>query len=109
MPVDVATDATDPALVRVQAGDGLEVAFGLAGAGRGLAGTDPTQAVLGGALPGVDLKVRPLRNGAATDVVLASPAAPAQYLFPLNLKGLTASLELPATRAFLLPRDPSPR
>lgn len=100
VPVEVATDATDPALVRVEAGDGVEVAFGLAGAGKGTAGADRKQAVLEAALPGVDVKVRPLRNGAATDLVLASAAAPAEYVFPLKLKGLTATVEADGTVAY---------
>lgn len=100
VPVEVATDATDPALVKVEAGDGVEVAFGLAGAGKGTAGTDRQQADLAGVLPGVDVKVRPLRNGAATDIVLASATAPAEYLFPLQLKGLTASMEADGTVAY---------
>lgn len=88
VPVEVATDATDPSLVRVEAGDGVEVAFGLAGAGKGTAGADRKQAVLEAALPGVDLRVRPLRNGAATDLVLGTAAAPAEYVFPIATGGM---------------------
>lgn len=60
-PVQVATDATDPTVVRPKPAPGSRSGFGVASADEGRAGTDRKQALLNGILFAVDLKVRPLR------------------------------------------------
>jgi RHS repeat-associated protein len=101
-------------LARVAIDGDHAVSFGLAGAAG--AGGDPAGSILTypGVRPHVDLRLESRPSGVKETLVLASPAAPTSYLFPLRLTGLTARLAdgqvvladaSGATRAVIPPGD----
>jgi RHS repeat-associated protein len=90
--VDVAAKADDPALARVDWGGGHSAGFALTGATGAGAVVAGATATFPGALPGVDVELSSMWNGVKETLVLASPATPTRYVFPLDLNGLQPSL-----------------
>jgi hypothetical protein len=88
----VAAKADDPALARVDWGGGHSAGFALTGATGAGAVVAGATATFPGALPGVDVELSSMWNGVKETLVLASPATPTRYVFPLDLNGLQPSL-----------------
>ncbi|WP_307874373.1 DNRLRE domain-containing protein [Frankia nepalensis] len=92
-PVDLATRADDPALARVDLGDGLSFAFGIAEASGAKAQIDGSKAVFAGVREDADVEVGPTADGLKEIVVLHSAKAPTTWVYPLTLTGLTAKID----------------
>ncbi|WP_433076607.1 LamG-like jellyroll fold domain-containing protein [Dactylosporangium sp. CA-052675] len=76
-------------LVRLNPSKGTELAYSLAGATPGKALVDGAVATYRDVLPGVDLELAALSTGVKETLTLRSADAPATYVYPLRLKGLT--------------------
>lgn len=91
-PVDirVAAQANGPALVQLRLGGGQSLAYSLAAAAPVGGVVNGSTVTFAGALPHTDLELE-LGHGAVKEtLVLASPAAPSSFSFPLSLSGLRA-------------------
>ncbi|MFY1637737.1 LamG-like jellyroll fold domain-containing protein [Solwaraspora sp. WMMB335] len=84
-----ASVAADP-LVALSLPDGNSVRWGLAGAAAVDAVVDGTTATYPAVLPGTDLEVVARPDGVKETLVLASPAAGSEWVFPLALHKLSA-------------------
>ncbi|MDI1462732.1 ricin-type beta-trefoil lectin domain protein [Catellatospora sp. KI3] len=90
--LSLAVSGADGRLVTMGLGRGRSVSYGLAGAAD-VAGVAEANAVVYPSIqPGVDLKVEVLADGYKDTLVLESAQSPSEFVFPLELKGLTASL-----------------
>ncbi|WP_432841102.1 LamG-like jellyroll fold domain-containing protein [Dactylosporangium sp. CA-092794] len=76
-------------LVRLTPSKGTELAYSLAGATLGKALVSGQVATYREVLPGVDLELAALSSGVKETLTLRSADAPATYVYPLRLKGLT--------------------
>ncbi|WP_203734089.1 ricin-type beta-trefoil lectin domain protein [Paractinoplanes durhamensis] len=77
------------ALASVTTASGHTMAYDLAGAAAVPAVVDGDTATYPEILPGTDLELRSLNDGLKETIVLKSPAAGNEWLFPLKLEGLT--------------------
>src|SRR6266566_3192607 len=88
--VDVATAANAPDLVSVGFGPGRgAVSYGLRGAAAVRVNVSGSTATYGGVLPGTDLVVSAVGSGLKESLVLRTANAPASWVFPLRLTGLS--------------------
>ncbi|WP_267283897.1 LamG-like jellyroll fold domain-containing protein [Amycolatopsis thermoflava] len=88
-----ATRANDPELVSVDLGAGRSVAYGLALATSAGAQVEGESATYPNVRPNSDLLLEAIPSGAKETIVLKSKDAPTTWDFPLQLSGLTASLD----------------
>ncbi|MFF0359165.1 hypothetical protein ACFYRM_33540, partial [Nocardia sp. NPDC004970] len=86
-----AADAADP-LASVTTASGHSLAYGLAGAAEVPAIVDGSTATYPEILPYTDVELDTAGNGLKETLVLKSPMAGNQWVFPLRLKGLTPQL-----------------
>lgn len=91
--VSLADSATDAALVSVGLDATHSLAFSLDGAAKATAKADAKSVTYAKVGKATDLKVTSRATGVKDELVLASPAAPDRFVFPLQLKGLTASID----------------
>ncbi|MGI8984753.1 MAG: RHS repeat domain-containing protein [Acidimicrobiales bacterium] len=90
--LSVADSSTDKALARLAVDDQHSVGFALDGAAEAKAKGDANSVTYAKVHKDTDVRLTSLRNGVKEELVLASPAAPDRFVFPLELKGLTAAL-----------------
>ncbi|MDQ4070904.1 MAG: hypothetical protein M3203_15755, partial [Actinomycetota bacterium] len=90
--LSLADSGVDAAVARV-AFDGLSVGFGLDGAAKVTGKADARSVTYARVLKDTDLRLTSRGSGVKEELVLASRAAPDRFVFPLELKGLTASLD----------------
>ncbi|GIF05003.1 LamG-like jellyroll fold domain-containing protein [Actinoplanes siamensis] len=89
--IDVSLAATGgPALATVTTASGRSMAYDLAGAAAVPAVVNGSTATYRDILPGTDLELRTTNDGLKETLVLDSPAAGNEWVFPLKLQGLTA-------------------
>ena len=91
--LSIAENSTDRALARLAIDDRHSVGFALDGAAEVKAKGDTKSVTYAKVRKDTDLRLTSLRSGVKEELVLASPAAPDRFVFPLELKGLTASLD----------------
>ncbi|WP_170154255.1 LamG-like jellyroll fold domain-containing protein [Actinoplanes italicus] len=89
LPAAERVESADEALVSVTA-SGRTIAYDLAGAAAVPAIVDGETATYRDILPHTDLELRSLNNGLKETLILKSPAAGNEWVFPLKLEGLTA-------------------
>ncbi|GAA0456326.1 ricin-type beta-trefoil lectin domain protein [Actinoplanes campanulatus] len=82
-------ESADEALASVTTASGHTMAFDLAGASPVPAVVDGDTATYPEILPGTDLELRSLNDGLKENIILKSPAAGNEWVFPLKLEGLT--------------------
>ncbi|MFF4902081.1 DNRLRE domain-containing protein [Streptomyces sp. NPDC001068] len=87
--VDLAAEATDPALASLADGKGHRVAYALKGAAPVKGTAHGSTVTYHDVLAGTDLALSPTATGVKESVVLDSAAAGNSWTFPLSLKGLT--------------------
>jgi hypothetical protein len=88
-----AAAAGDSSLVAAGNADGSQqVSFSLAGAGNVAGSASGASVTYRGALPGTDVTETATADGISESLTLASASAGTSWVFPLTLKGLTASL-----------------
>lgn len=90
--VQVAGDASSPALGRVELDADHSVEFGLQGAAPVLTEPVGDQISYADVLPGSTVRLTSTRTGLKEELLLDSPAAGSVFLFPMRLQGLTARL-----------------
>ncbi len=90
--VDFAAGAADPVLASVPTPGGGLISYRLAGAGPVAASVDGATATYPGVLPDTDLVLSATPGGMKETLVLRSARAATSWLFPLTLRGLTASV-----------------
>ncbi|WP_345074806.1 LamG-like jellyroll fold domain-containing protein [Phytohabitans flavus] len=91
--VRLAPRADDVQLAQVTLDGSTELAFGLAGAAASAGRLGRDGVTYAQVRPGVDLRLAAQAGGVKETLVLHSAGAPHSYLFPLRLRGLTASLD----------------
>jgi endonuclease/exonuclease/phosphatase family metal-dependent hydrolase len=91
--LSIAEKSTDKALARLDIDDKHSVGFALDGAAEVKAKGDAKSVTYAKVKTDTDVRLTSLRSGVKEELVLASPAAPDRFVFPLELKGLTASLD----------------
>ncbi|MEV0809801.1 RHS repeat-associated core domain-containing protein [Micromonospora sp. NPDC050200] len=89
----LAGSATATELARVTFDERHSVAYSMAGVSGGIADAAGSAVTYRGVAPSVDLRLEARPGGLKETVVLASGQAPASFLFPLELTGLTARLD----------------
>jgi hypothetical protein len=89
----LASSATAPELAKVTFDERHSVAYSMAGVSGGVADAAGSTVTYRGVAPGVDLRLEARPGGLKETVVLASGKAPASFVFPLKLTGLTARLK----------------
>jgi RHS repeat-associated protein len=82
-------ESADEALAAVTAPGGQTLAYDLAGAADVAAVVDGSTATYADILPSTDLELESTGNGLKETIVLESPAAGNEWVFPLRLEGLT--------------------
>ncbi|MFC3739289.1 RHS repeat-associated core domain-containing protein [Paractinoplanes deccanensis] len=90
--VHLAGSAAAGTLAEVTFDEGHSVAYSMAGVSGGVAGAEGSTVTYRGVAPGVDLRLEAQPGGLKETVVLSSGKAPASFVFPLKLTGLTARL-----------------
>jgi hypothetical protein len=90
--VEVAGSADASTLVSVSTDAGHVLGFGLQGAAAVKASVVGDTATYASALPGVDVVESPTADGVKESLVLQSASAGSSWVFPLQLKGLTARM-----------------
>ncbi|MEU4163805.1 ricin-type beta-trefoil lectin domain protein [Actinoplanes sp. NPDC026670] len=83
-------ESADEALASLTTPAGQTFAYDLAGAADVTAVVDGSKATYQDILPGTDLELQATRNGLKETIVIDSPAAGNEWLFPMKLDGLTA-------------------
>jgi hypothetical protein len=94
--VSLAADSTDGAVASLELDASHSVAFGIQDAAKVKAeksAKDAKTVTYPQVAKGVDVRFTSTATGLKEEIVLASAAAPDRYLFPLKLKGLTASID----------------
>lgn len=91
--LSMAADANDPSVARLGLDASHSVGFGLEGATKVKGDTSKDVTTYPGARKGTELRLTSRPNGLKEDLVLASAAAGDRFLFPLQLKGLSASID----------------
>ena len=88
-----AAAASDSSLATATSADGSQqVSFALAGAGNVAGSASGASVTYPGALPGTDVTETATPDGMSESLTLSSASAGTSWVFPLTLKGLTASL-----------------
>ncbi|WP_172890491.1 LamG-like jellyroll fold domain-containing protein [Actinoplanes derwentensis] len=82
--------SADESLASVTTASGHTLSWNLAGAAPVQAVVDGQTATYPEILPGTDLELRSLNDGLKETIILKSPAAGNEWLFPLKMDGLTA-------------------
>ncbi|MGH9279164.1 MAG: DNRLRE domain-containing protein [Acidimicrobiales bacterium] len=90
--LSVAASSTDAALARLSVDDKHSVGFSLDGAAKVTAKADAKTATYPKVRRDTDVRLTSRANGVKEELVLASRLAPYRFVFPLELKGLTASI-----------------
>jgi|GEM_PF-1091051 len=90
---EVAANAADPALGRLDLGGGASFAFGVEDARPVAAKVDGSTATYAGVAQDTDLELVPTAGGLKEVLVLRSAAAPTSWVYPLALTGLTAKVD----------------
>lgn len=90
--LSVASSSTDTAVARLAVDDRHSVGFSLDGAAKVTAKADGKSVTYPKVRKDTDVRLSSQASGLKEELVLASPAAPDRFVFPLELKGLTASL-----------------
>ncbi|MGI8807191.1 MAG: DNRLRE domain-containing protein [Acidimicrobiales bacterium] len=91
--LELADDANAAAMARLRLDDATSVGFALDGAGAVKARADASASTYAGAKAGVDVRLTSRPDGLKEELVLASAAAGDRFVFPLELKGLTAAID----------------
>lgn len=91
--LSLAAEANDASVARISVDANHSVAFGLEGAAKVKAATSSDTSTYAGARKDTALRLTSRRSGLKEELVLASPAAPDRFVFPLQLKGMTASID----------------
>ena len=91
--VSVADSAADAALVDVVLDAAHSVGFSLEGAAKVKGEADRKSVIYIKVRKDTDVVITSRANGIKEELVLASPAAPDRFVFPLKLRGLTASID----------------
>ena len=91
--LSLAAKANDPALARVSLDAEHSVAFSLEGASSASGTADGAVITYAGVRKDTNLRLTSRPGGLKEDLILASVAAPDRFVFPLGLKGLTASID----------------
>jgi RHS repeat-associated protein len=89
-PAGEPVESADDALASVTTASGETMAYDLAGAAPVPAVVHGDTATYPEILPGTDLELQSLNDGLKETIVLKSPAAGNEWVFPLKLEGLTA-------------------
>ncbi|GLW35157.1 hypothetical protein Areg01_80930 [Actinoplanes regularis] len=82
-------ESAEDALVSVTTASGYSMAYDLAGAAAVPAVVNGSTATYNDILPGTDLELRTTNSGTKDTLILKSPAAGNEWVFPLKLQGLT--------------------
>ncbi len=90
--LSVADSSTDKAVARLAIDDKHSVGFALDGAAKVKGKADQRSVTYPKVHKDTDMRLTSRPTGVKEDLVLASGAAPDRFVFPLELKGLTASL-----------------
>jgi hypothetical protein len=90
--LSIADKSTDKALARLALDDKHSVGFALDGAADVTAKGDAKSVTYAKVAKDTDVRLTSRRTGVKEELILASTAAPDRFVFPLELKGLTASL-----------------
>ncbi|WP_159012053.1 FG-GAP-like repeat-containing protein [Streptomyces sp. NRRL F-5123] len=90
-PLSFAPTAAGDPVVTMRLDDSHSVGYGVAGAAAVPGQASGDSVSYADARPGADLELRATATGVKEDVVLKSADAPADWVFPLRLEGLTAS------------------
>ncbi len=102
--VSLAATASDPDLASVGFGPaGGGVSYGLQGAAAVLAQVSGSTATYPGVLPATDLMLSTVGGGLTESIVLRSVNAPASWVFPLHLNGLTPRIAADGSVEFVNP------
>ncbi len=91
--LSVATKATDASVARLGLDATHSVGFSLEGAANAKGKATEEATTFSGARKDTQLRLTSRPNGLKEELVLASAAAPDRFVFPLQLKGLTASID----------------
>ncbi len=92
--VNFAASGSDPALATLALpGGSQQVSFSLAGAGNVAAAASGSAVTYPGILPGTSVTETATADGLSEALTLSSAAAGNSWVFPLDLKGLTATLD----------------
>ena len=91
--MSVADSAADAALVDVVLDAAHSVGFSLEGAAKVKGEADRKSVTYIKVRKDTDVVITSRANGIKEELVLASPAAPDRFVFPLKLRGLTASID----------------
>ncbi|WP_054567210.1 DNRLRE domain-containing protein, partial [Frankia sp. R43] len=91
--VEVAQDAEDPRLGRIELGEGTSFSFGLANAASSRAQVDGPKATFADIRDSADLELGAVAGGMKEVIVLRSADAPTVWEFPLEMEGLTARVD----------------
>jgi hypothetical protein len=91
--LSLADSAADPSLAKVSLDAGHTVGFALQGAAKVKAKADKAAVTYPRVTNDTDLRLTSNTTGVKEELVLASPAAPDRFVFPLALRGLTASID----------------
>ena len=90
--LSIADSAADKALARLAVDTTHSVGFALEGAADVKGNADARSVTYAKVRHDTDVRLTSRRTGVKEELILASPAAPDRFVFPLELKGLTASL-----------------
>lgn len=89
----VAANASDAAVARLQLDSAHSVGFSMQNAAKVKGNVGKDSVTFGRALKDTDVRLTSSGSGLKEELVLASPAAPDRFVFPLQLQGLTASID----------------
>ncbi|WSQ50914.1 DNRLRE domain-containing protein [Streptomyces sp. NBC_01218] len=98
--ITLASDANQPALVRMGLSDGVSVGYGVEDAAATAGRADGSEVVYPGVRAGADIELLAGSDSVKETIVLHDANAPAQWRFPLQLEGLTASVPVGGGVAF---------
>ena len=91
--LELADDANAATVARLRLDEDHSVGFALEGAGAVKASTDDKTSTYAGAKDGVELRLTSRPDGLKEELVLASAAAGDRFVFPLELDGLSATID----------------
>ena len=91
--VSLADSSTDAALVDIVLDATHSVGFSLEGAAKAKGKADQKSVTYSKVRKDTDVVITSRANGIKEELVLTSPAAPDRFVFPLKLRGLTASID----------------
>ncbi|MGH9227012.1 MAG: hypothetical protein ACRD2W_25270 [Acidimicrobiales bacterium] len=91
--LSLADSSTDAAVARLAVDDKHSVGFSLDGAAKVTGKADAKSVTYAKVKKDTDMRLTSKAKGLKEELILATKAAPDRYVFPLQLKGLTASLD----------------